>query len=139
MHRSAPHSGITKFAARLLEPSCRDNSAAFSAESRCKWIYVSPDQNDEREPPEVFIRVETVERVHEFLYLGSIVGDSFSLGILEDVTRRIAEATKIHGRLKPIWLSRKMPRNIKRRLFLVSSLSLIAFDVLEYYPTHYSL
>ena len=80
-----------------------------------------------------------MEHVHEFLYLGSIVGDGFSLGILEDVTRRIAEATKIHGRLKPIWLSRKMPRNIKRRLFLVSSLSLIAFDVLEYYPTHYSL
>ena len=25
----------------------------------------------------------------------------------------------IHGRLKPIWRSRKLPRNIKRRLFLV--------------------
>ena len=60
-----------------------------------------------------------MERVHEFLYLGSTVDYSYSLGILEDEVRRIAEATKIHGRLKAIWRSRKLPRNIKRRLFLV--------------------
>ena len=104
-------------ATRILDETCIDWGAEIFT-AKTKWIYVSPDQNDERELPKVFIRAEKVERVHEFLYLGSIVGDSFSLGILEDVTRRIAEATKIHGRLKPIWLSRKMPRNIKRRLFL---------------------
>ena len=60
-----------------------------------------------------------MERVHEFLYLVKIVGDTYSLGILEDVVRPIAEATKIHGRLKPIWRSRKFSRNIKGRLFLV--------------------
>ena len=57
--------------------------------------------------------------MHEFLYLGSTVDYSYSLGILEDEVRRIAEATKIHGRLKPIWRSRKFSRNIKGRLFLV--------------------
>ena len=82
-------------------------------------MYVSSDSVEEGELPEVFIREEKVERVHEFLYLGSIVGDTYSLGILEDVVRPIAEATKIHGRLKPIWRSRKFSRNIKGRLFLV--------------------
>ena len=37
---------------------------------------------------------EVVERVHEFLYLGSLVGDSHSLGVFEDVQRRVNEATK---------------------------------------------
>ena len=66
-----------------------------------------------------FICAEKVERVHEFLYLGSLVGYSYSLGILEDVHRRVTEATKMYGRLEPLWRSRKSPKNIKRRLFLV--------------------
>ena len=46
---------------------------------------VSPNLNDDNELPELFIRQEVVERVHGFLYLGSLVGDSYNLGIFEDV------------------------------------------------------
>ena len=59
-------------------------------------MYVSPTLNDDRELPDLFIRAENVERVHDFLYLGSLVGDSYSLGIFEDVHRRVTEATKMH-------------------------------------------
>ena len=79
-------------------------------------MYVSPTLNDDRELPDLFIRAEKVERVHEFVHLGNLVGDSNSLGILH---RRVTEATKTHGRMKPLWRSRKSPRTIKRRLFLV--------------------
>ena len=63
-------------------------------------MYVSPTLNDDRELPDLFIRAEKVERVHEFVHLGNLVGDSNSLGIFEDVHRRAAEATKMHGRMK---------------------------------------
>ena len=105
-------------AAKILDETCTDWGAEIHP-SKTKWMYVSPDLNDDFDFPEVMIRAEKVEQVHEFVYLGNIVGDSYSLGIFEDVTRRVAEATKIFGRLKPIWQSRKLPRNIKRRLFLV--------------------
>ena len=59
-----------------------------------KWMYVSSDSVDERELPEVFIREEKVERVHEFLYLGSIVGDTYSLGILGTTNCRSHEDTR---------------------------------------------
>ena len=36
-------------------------------------MYVSPTLNDDRELPDLFIRAEKVERVHDFLYLGSLV------------------------------------------------------------------
>ena len=41
--------------------------------SQTKWMYVSPTLNDDREPPDLFIRAEKAERVHEFLYLGTLV------------------------------------------------------------------
>ena len=92
-----------------------------------KWRYVSPTLNVDRELPDLFIRAEKVERVHEFLYLGRLVGDSYSLGIFEDVHRRVTEATKLHGRMKPPWRSRKLPKHIKRRLFLVCVCSTLLY------------
>ena len=110
----------TRFAeiTKLLDETCKDWGSEISI-AKTKWMYVSPSLNDDRELPDLYIRTEKVERVHEFLYLGSLVGDSFSLGIFEDVHRRVTEATKMHGRMKPLWRSRKLPKNIKRRLFLV--------------------
>ena len=90
-------------------------------------MYVSPTLNDDRELPDLFIREENLERVHEFLCLGSLVGDSYSLGIFEDVHRRVKEATKMYGRMKPLWRSRKLPRSIKRRLFLVCVCSTLLY------------
>ena len=90
-------------------------------------MYVSPTLTDDRELPDLFIRAKKVERVHEFLYLGSLVGDSYSVGIFEDVHRRVTEATKMYGRIKPLWRSRKLPKNIKRRLFLVCVCSTLLY------------
>ena len=90
-------------------------------------MYASPTLNDDRELPDLFIRAEKVERVHEFLYLGSLIGDSYSLGIFEDVHIRVTEATKMHGRMKQLWRSRKLPKNIKRRLFLVCVCSTLLY------------
>ena len=41
--------------------------------------------DDDRELPDLFIRAVKVERVHDFLYPGSLVGDSYSLGSFEYV------------------------------------------------------
>ena len=41
--------------------------------TKTKWMYVSPTLNDDCELPDLFIRAEKVERVHDFLYLGSLV------------------------------------------------------------------
>ena len=38
-----------------------------------KLTYASSTRNDDRELPDIFIRAEKVERVHDFLYLGSLV------------------------------------------------------------------
>ena len=57
----------------------------------------------------------------------SLVEDSYSLGIFEDVHRRVTEATKMHGRMKPLWRSRKLPKNIKWRLFLVCVCSTLLY------------
>ena len=48
----------------------------------------------------------------------------------EDVHRRVTEATKRHGRMKLLWRSRKLQKNIKRRLFLfcVCSTLLYGFE-----------
>ena len=91
---------------------------ATLATKKTKWMYIDPEPRD-HPLPELFIKDEQIERVHEFIYLGSLIGDSYSLGVMEDIDRRIAEATKIFGRLKPMWKSRKLPRSIKKRLFLV--------------------
>ena len=88
---------------------------------------MSPTLNVDRELPDLFIRAEKVERLHEFLYLGRLVGDSYSLGIFEDVHRRVTEATKMYGRMKPLWRSRKLPKNIKRRLFFVCVCSTLLY------------
>ena len=61
-------------------------------------MYVSPTLTDDRELPDLFIRAKKVERVHEFLYLGSLVGDSYALQFFEDVHIQVLETTKIHGR-----------------------------------------
>ena len=57
--------------------------------------------------------------MREFVYLGSLIADTYTLGVAEDVTRRVAEASKIFGRLKPIWKSAGLSKDIKRRLFIV--------------------
>ena len=106
-----------KEATRILDETCMAWGAEISTK-KTKWMYIDPEPRD-LPLPELFIKDEQIERVHEFIYLGSLIGDSYSLGVMEDIDRRIAEATKIFGRLKPMWKSRKLPRSIKKRLFLV--------------------
>ena len=111
---------------KILDETCKEWGSEISI-TKTRWMYVSPTLNDDRELPDLFIRAEKVERVHEFLYLGRLVGDSYSLGIFEDVHRRVTEATKIHGRMEPLWRSRKLPKNIKRRLFFVCVCSTLLY------------
>jgi len=80
---------------KILDETCKEWGSEISI-TKTRWMYVSPTLNDDRELPDLFIRAENVERVHDFLYLGSLVGDSYSLGIFEDVHRRVTEATKMH-------------------------------------------
>ena len=102
---------------RILDETCIAWGAEISTK-KTKWVYITPEA-ELHSMPDLFIRGEQIERVHEFIYLGSLVGDSYSLGVTEDIERRIAEATKIFGRLRPMWKSHKLSRTIKRRLFLV--------------------
>ena len=62
-------------ATKVLDETCSDQGAEISI-TNTTWMYVSPDQNDELELPEDFIRSEKIERVHEFLHLSSLVGDN---------------------------------------------------------------
>ena len=55
-----------------LDETCKDWGSEISI-TKIKWMYVSPTLNDDRELPDLFIRAEKVERVHDFLYLGSLV------------------------------------------------------------------
>ena len=64
--------------------------------------------------------------MREFIYLGSLVSDSYSLGAAEDAARRVSEASKIFGRLKPIWKSR-LTRSVKKRLFTVCVVTALLF------------
>ena len=76
---------------------------------KTKWMHVTPN-NITHPLSDLFIRGEIIERVHEFICLGSLVGDTYSVGVTEDIERRIAEASKVFGRLGPIWKSRKLPK-----------------------------
>jgi hypothetical protein len=104
-------------AARLLDETCADWGAEIS-QPKTKWMYITTDLGDHPKP-DLHIRGEVIERVHTFVYLGSVLGDSYSLGVSEDIERRIAEASKTFGRLKPIWKSKNLARSIKQRLFIV--------------------
>ena len=58
---------------RLLDETC----IAWGAEiamKKTKWMHVTP-KNITHTLPDLFIRGEIIERVHEFIYLGSLVGD----------------------------------------------------------------
>ena len=120
--------------ARILDETCTDWGAEIST-AKTKWIYVSPESEEHRQQqmPELYLRGVLIERVHEFNYLGSIVGDSYSLGVCEDALRRVSEAAKVFGRMKPLWRSRKLTRNIKKRLFLVCVSSTLFYGS-EHWP-----
>ena len=125
----------TKFAeaTRILDETCMAWGAEISTK-KTKWVYITPEVAL-HPAPDLFIRGEQIERVHEFIYLGSIVGDSYSLGVTEDIERRIAEATKIFGRLQPMWKSHKLSRYIKRRLFLVCVSSVLLYGCENWHLT----
>ena len=80
-------------------------------------MYVAPTRG-EHARPELTIRGEMIERVHELVYPGSIIGDTYTLGMAEDVQRRVKEASKMFGRMKAIWKSRKLSRSVGRRLLI---------------------
>ena len=69
---------------QILDETCKDWGSEISI-TKTKWRYVSPTLNVDRELPDLFIRAVKVERVHDFLYPGSLVGDSYSLGSFEHV------------------------------------------------------
>ena len=56
-------------------------------------MYVASSGCDDRVLPDLYIQQELVERVHEFVYLGSFVADTHNLGIYKDVQRRVNEAS----------------------------------------------
>ena len=75
---------------RLLDETC----IAWGAEiamKKTKWMHITPN-NITHPLPDLFIRGEIIGRVHEFIHLGSLVGDTYSVGVTEDIERRIAEA-----------------------------------------------
>ena len=57
---------------KILDETCKEWGSEISI-TKTRWMYVSPTLNDDRELPDLFIRAEKVERVHDFLYLGSLV------------------------------------------------------------------
>ena len=103
--------------AQILDDTCGRWGAELSM-SKTKWMHRS-DSAVARHLPELEISGQIIERVHEFVYLGSLIADTYTLGVAEDVTRRVAEASKSFGRLKPIWKSAGLSKDIKRRLFIV--------------------
>ena len=77
--------------AQILDDTCRRWGAELSV-PKTKWMYIS-DSAVARRLPELEISGQIIERVHEFVYLGSLIADTYILGVAENVTRRVAEAS----------------------------------------------
>eukprot|EP00973_Karenia_brevis_P016595 2271680-Karenia_brevis.AAC.1 len=59
------------------------------------------------------IRGAVVEELRSFAYLGSIVGNTATLGVEEDIKNRIQKAAKAFGLLRGAWRSRLLSHKTK--------------------------
>ena len=71
---------------RTLDETCKGLGAEISI-AKTKWMYVSSNGSDDRVLLGFYIDQDLVERVHDFVYLGSLVAATHRLGFYEDVQR----------------------------------------------------
>ena len=75
----------------------------------------------------LLIRGQAIPRTCEFRYIGSVLGSDRSLGVEQDVRRRISLAWAAFGLLKHIWKSRSVSRSTKARLLMACVASVLLF------------
>ena len=90
---------------------------------KTEWMWIcgvgGPGGGADPGDSELFLRGRALNRVEVFPYLGSLVGSSPSLGVDEDITRRISLASNAMGRLKLVWSSDILTRATKSSVLLV--------------------
>ncbi|XP_065567225.1 uncharacterized protein LOC136031479 [Artemia franciscana] len=69
--------------------------------------------------------IKTIEQVQEFKYLGSWI--EYDGGIVNKIKRRIAQATSVLNKLKPVWRSKKYSLRLKLRLLNRSVTSILLY------------
>ena len=86
---------------------------------------VDAEENSQPDPPTpasrtLRIRGRIIKLVETFCYLGSTVGSGTSLGIAEDVSRRVQKAAWSSGEMKGLWRNKRVSRRTKGRVLMLA-------------------
>ena len=86
-------------------------------------------QQQQQQPPlrELWIRGQLVKETDIFTYLGSQVGSGKSLGIAEDVAKRVQKAAAVFGDLRKVLNSKKLGRRTRGKILRVLVISVLLY------------
>uniref|UniRef100_A0A8D9ADY8 Craniofacial development protein 2 n=1 Tax=Cacopsylla melanoneura TaxID=428564 RepID=A0A8D9ADY8_9HEMI len=89
-------------------------------EGKTKEMRINNTNNED-----IVINNQTIERVQQFQYLGSIVTETG--GTDEDVLQRIKKAKAAFAQLRPIWRSHQLRRHTKLKIFETNVKSVLLY------------